>query len=165
MNLKLRTKLIGGFGLGVGALVLIGLLAYFGTGKILKNAKEITQNKEVDRILTQSELDHLVWGRKVVDAVVDPETKKIEVQFDAHKCAFGKWFYGEGRKEAEKTAPYLAKSLAGMEESHIKLHQSAEKLNELTEKGEKKEALALYLQTTRPIIRGQIGRASCRGRV
>ena len=84
---------------------------------------------------------------------VDPETKKIEVQFDAHKCAFGKWFYGEGRKEAEKIAPYLAKALAGMEESHIKLHQSAEKLNELTEKGNKKEALDLYLQTTRPIIR------------
>ena len=44
MNVKLSTKLIGGFGLGVGALVVIGLLAYFGAGKILKHAKEITQN-------------------------------------------------------------------------------------------------------------------------
>ena len=153
MNIKLSTKLVGGFGLGVGALVVISLLAYFGAGRILTHAKEVTQNKEVDRILTQSEVDHLVWGRKVVNAVVDPEVKKIEVQFDAHRCAFGKWFYGEGRKEAEKIAPYLAKSLAGMEESHIKLHQSAEKLNELTEKGNKKEALDFYLQTTRPIIR------------
>jgi len=148
--------LIGGFGLGVGALVVIGLVAYLGAGMILKNAKEITQNKEVDRILTQSEVDHLIWGRKVVNAIVDPEVKKIEVQFDAHQCAFGKWFYGEGRKEAERIAPYLEKSLAGMEESHIKLHQSAEKLNELTEKGQKTEALALYLQTTRPIIRGLV---------
>jgi len=156
MNLKLKTKLIGGFGLGVGALVVIGLVAYLGAGMILKNAKEITQNKEVDRILTQSEVDHLIWGRKVVNAIVDPEVKKIEVQFDAHQCAFGKWFYGEGRKEAERIAPYLEKSLAGMEESHIKLHQSAEKLNELTEKGQKTEALALYLQTTRPIIRGLV---------
>jgi methyl-accepting chemotaxis protein len=153
MNVKLSTKLIGGFGLGVGALVVIGLLAYFGAGTILKNAEEVTQNKEVDRILTQSEVDHLVWGRNVVNAVVDPEVKKIEVQFDAHKCNFGKWFYGEGRKEAEKIAPYLAKSLAGMEESHTKLHQSAEKLNELTEKGDKKAASDFYLQTTRPLIR------------
>ena len=153
MNFKLSTKLIGGFGLGVGALVVIGLLAYFGAGKILKNAEEVTQNKEVDRILTQSEVDHLIWGRNVVNALVDPEVKKIEVQFDAHKCNFGKWFYGEGRKEAEKIAPYLVKSLAGMEESHIKLHQSAEKLNELTEKGDKKAASDFYLQTTRPLIR------------
>ena len=69
MNVKLSTKLIGGFGLGVGALVVIGLLAYFGAGTILKNAEEVTQNKEVDRILTQSEVDHLVWGRNVVNAV------------------------------------------------------------------------------------------------
>ena len=153
MNLKLSTKLFGGFGLGVGALAVIGILAYLGAGKILMNAKEVTQNKEVDRILTQSEVDHLVWGRKVVNAVVDPEAKKVEVQFDAHKCNFGKWLYGEGRKEAEKTAPYLAKSLAGMEDPHTKLHQSAEKLNELIEKGDRKEALVFYLQTTRPIIR------------
>ena len=152
-NMKLGTKLIGGFGLGVGALATISLLAYFGAGKILKNAEEVTQHKEVDRVLTQSEVDHLVWGSKVVNALVDPVTKKIEVQFDAHKCNFGKWFYGEGRKEAEKTAPYLAKSLVGMGESHTILHQSAEKLNELIEKGDKKEALAFYLQTTRPIIR------------
>lgn len=155
MDAKLSTKLIGGFGLGVGALVVIGLLAYFGAGKILKAAEEVTQSKEVDRILTQSEVDHLVWGRKVVNAVIDPESKKIEVQFDAHKCNFGKWFYGEGRREAEKIAPYLAKSLAAMEESHTKLHQSAEQLNELTEKGDKQGALTLYLQTTRPII-GQL---------
>jgi len=114
--------------------------------------KKLRKTKEVDRILTQSEVDHLVWGRKVVTAVVDPEMKKIEVQFDPHKCNFGKWFYGEGRKEAEKTAPYLAKSLAGMEEPHIKLHQSAEKLNELNEKGDKQGALNFYLQTTSPII-------------
>jgi len=152
MNVKLSTKLIGGFGLGVAALVVIGLLAYFGAGKIIKNVKEA----EVNHIMTQSEMDHLVWGRKVVNAVVDPEAKKIEVQFDAHKCNFGKWFYGEGRTEAEKTAPYLAKSLASMDESHTKLHQSAEKLNELTEKGDKKGASDFYLQTTRPLIRALV---------
>ena len=40
-----------------------------------------------------------------------------------------------------------------MEESHTRLHQSAEKLNELTEKGDKKAASDFYLQTTRPLIR------------
>ena len=119
----------------------------------MTNAKAVVKSKEIDRVLTQSEVDHLIWGRKVVNAVVDPETNKVEVQFDGHKCNFGKWLYGDARKEAEKTAPYLAQTLKSMEEPHIKLHESAMKLNELVEKGDKKAALALYLQTTRPIIR------------
>jgi methyl-accepting chemotaxis protein len=153
MKLTLGKKIFFGFGLGVAALALVSLLAYLGAGKILNTSKVVMQSKEVDRILTQSEVDHLIWGRKVVNAVVDPETKKIEVQFDGHKCNFGKWLYGEGRKDAEKKAPYLAQPLKGMEDPHLKLHESAQKLNEMMEKGDKKGALALYLQTTRPIIR------------
>jgi len=153
MKLTLGKKIFCGFGLGVAALALVSLLAYLGAGKILNTSKVVMQGKEVDRILTQSEVDHLIWGRVVVNAVVDPETKKIEVQFDGHKCNFGQWLYGEGRKDAEKIAPYLAQPLKGMEDPHLKLHESAQKLNEMMEKGDKKGALALYLQTTRPLIR------------
>lgn len=153
MKLTLGKKIFFGFGLGVGALALVSLLAYLGAGKILNTSKVVMQGKEMDRILTQSEVDHLIWGRKVVNAVVDPEAKKIEVQFDGHKCNFGKWLHGEGRKDAEKIAPYLAQPLRGMEDPHLKLHESAQKLNEMMEKGDKKGALAFYLQTTRPIIR------------
>ncbi len=152
MKLTLGKKIAFGFALGIGALVITSLLAYLGSGQILENAKKVTANKEVDRILTQSEVDHLVWGRKLVNAVVDPEVKNIEVQFDPHKCNFGKWFYGEGRKNAEVVAPYLAKTLAGMDASHSKLHQSAEKLHEMLGKGDKNGALAYYLQITKPLI-------------
>lgn len=153
MKLTLGKKIFFGFGLGVGALALVTLLAYLGAGKILNTSKEVMQGKELDRILTQGEVDHLIWGRKLINALVDPEAKKIDVQFDGHKCDFGKWLYGEGRKDAEKIAPYLAQPLKGMEDPHLKLHQSAEKLNEMIEKGDRNGALAFYLQTTRPLIR------------
>jgi methyl-accepting chemotaxis protein len=156
MKLTLGKKIFLGFGAGVSALVVISILTYLGNGKILTNAKAVVQSKEIDRMLTQSEVDHLIWGRKVVNAVVDPEVTKVEVQFDGHKCNFGKWLYGEARKEAEKMAPFLAQPLKGMEEPHRKLHESAMKLNESLEKGDKQAALALYLQTTRPMIRNLV---------
>ncbi|MBA4394964.1 MAG: chemotaxis protein, partial [Desulfobacca sp.] len=153
MRLTLGKKMTGGFSLAVAALVLISVLAYWGTGKILNTATEVMKSKDLDRVLTQSELDHLVWGRKVVNAVVDPEAKTIEVQTNPHQCNFGKWYYGEGRKGAEKMAPYIAKTLTGMEAPHNQLHQSAENIKELLAKGDREGATKFYLQTTRPIIR------------
>jgi len=153
MQITLSKKIAYGFGLGILGVLVLGSLAYMGTGKILQKATEVNQSKEVDRIITQSEVDHLVWGRKVINALVDPESKKVEVQFDPKQCNFGKWYFGEGRKTAEKTAPYLTDRLKSIEDPHARLHESAEKLNGLVEKGDRQGALTLYLQTTRPIVR------------
>lgn len=156
MKMTVGKKIFLGFGLGVVALVIVSLLSYFGVGKILNTSKELSQIKGVDAILAKAEVDHLIWGRRLINAIVDPETKKVEVQFDGHKCDFGKWFYGEGRKEAEKITPYIARTLASMEDPHLKLHESAKRINDLVEKGDKKGALELYLKESRPIIRGLI---------
>lgn len=156
MKMTVGKKIFLGFGLGVVALVIVSLLSYFGVGKILNTSKELSQIKGVDAILAKAEVDHLIWGRRLINAIVDPETKKVEVQFDGHKCDFGKWFYGEGKKEAEKITPYIARTLASMEDPHLKLHESAKRINDLVEKGDKKGALELYLKESRPIIRGLI---------
>ena len=153
MSLTLSKKIAYGFGLGVLGVLVLGLMAYGGAGKILSKANEVNQSKEVDRIITQSEVDHLIWGRKVVNAVVDPESKKMEVQFNPRECNFGKWYYGEGRKAAEQVAPYLVAKLKSIEDPHTRLHESARKLDELLQKGDRSGASTLYLQTTRPIIR------------
>jgi len=153
MQLTLGKKIYLGFGVSMVALALVSLFAYFGAGNILNTSKDMLHIKEIDRVLTQSEVDHLIWERKLINALVDPEAKKIDIQFDGHKCNFGKWLYGEGRKEAEKIAPYLAKSLKEMEEPHLKLHESARIANEMVEKGDKKGALAYSIQTSRPLIK------------
>ena len=153
MNLTLSKKIAYGFGLGVLGVLVLGFMAYWGAGKILYKAIEVNQSKEVDRIITQSEVDHLIWGRKVVNAVVDPESKEVEVLFNPRECNFGKWYYGEGRKAAEQVAPYLAGKLKSIEDPHVRLHESARNLDELLQKGDRPGGLTLYLQTTRPIIR------------
>ncbi|MBI5605360.1 MAG: CZB domain-containing protein [Deltaproteobacteria bacterium] len=153
MKLTLGKKIGLGFGLGIGALILISFLSYSGTGRLMETTIEVVHHKDLDRIVTQAELDHLIWGRKVANALLDPEAKKIEAEFDSRKCNFGKWFYSEDRKEAERTEPYLSKFFKALEEPHARLHQSAEKINAFLLKGNREGARKVYLETTRPIIR------------
>jgi methyl-accepting chemotaxis protein len=152
-NWTLKRKIFFGFGLGVASVVLLSLMAYWGFHQIDNVSMEFAKTSNVRRVITQSEVDHLIWARKVSNAMLDPESKKLEIQIDGHQCSFGKWFYGEGRKNAEAVAPYLKSPLSGMEDAHLKLHQSAEKINVLMVQGDKEAAKNYYLQTTRPIVR------------
>ena len=47
---------------------------------------------------------------------------------DGHLCAFGQWYYGEGRKEAEALIPSLSPLLAQIEAPHLALHESANRI-------------------------------------
>jgi len=152
MTLTMGKKITGGFGSAVAALILISILAYWGEGKIYKITSDVLKSKEIDRLLTQAELDHLIWGSKVINALLDWNVKTLNVQTDSHKCNFGEWYYGSGRKEAEKISPTIANSLERIEEPHNRLHSSAEKINELLAKGEREKAIKYYSQTIKPII-------------
>jgi len=156
MQLNIGKKITLGFLLGVLAVLVVGGLSYWGSGRMLGLAKSIMQSKEIDRILAQSELDHLMWAQKVSTGVINPETKKLTVQVDPRQCNFGKWYYGEGRKNAEQTAPYLNTALAGMDDPHARLHHSAEKINEFLDRGDKEGARHHYLQEARPIMEGLV---------
>jgi methyl-accepting chemotaxis protein len=52
----------------------------------------------------------------------------LNVQTDDHKCGFGEWLYGEGRKEAELMVPELKKLLLAIEKPHYLLHESAKSI-------------------------------------
>ena len=49
----------------------------------------------------------------------------LNVETDDHKCGFGQWLYGDGRKQAEALVPSLAPLLKKIEEPHRLLHESA----------------------------------------
>ena len=138
------------------SLILLSFLAYGGFRQVNNISAKFAKASEVRRVVTQSEVDHLKWGQKVANTLVDPEGKKLEVQVDGRQCNFGKWYYGEGRKSAEVVAPYLKTPLAAMEDPHLRLHQSAEKINERLVQGDREGAINYYQQTTRPIIQ-QLG--------
>ena len=127
-NLKIGMKIGLGFGLLLVFMAAMGTFAFVGVNSIVGNAGDVIGGNRLDANLAQKEVDHLIWVDKVNSFLNDPKVGELEVQLDPHKCAFGRWFYGEGRKEAENRLPSLKPLLAKIEKPHIELHKSAREI-------------------------------------
>ncbi len=120
-----------GFGVVLLLLAVAGIASYLGVEGIVKNADQVIQGNALDRNLAQKEVDHLNWAAKVSALFTDDKMGKLTVQTDPHKCAFGRWLYGPGRKRAEAQVPELVPLLKKIEKPHKRLHQSAVKIGRL----------------------------------
>ena len=129
-DLKVSYKI----GIGIGSIVLIlgiiSYLSYSNIGGIVRNAGEVIGGNKLDALIAQKEVDHLNWVNQVNAVLTDDTVTELNVQMDDHQCEFGKWLYGDGRKEAEQLVPDLAPLLKAIEEPHRKLHESAAAIKE-----------------------------------
>ena len=114
-----------GFSVVLALLAVAGVMSYVGVGGIVKNAGEVIDGNKLDGNLAQKEVDHLNWANQVNALLTDDKVNQLKVQTDPRKCGFGKWYYGEGRRQAEALVPSLVPLLKRIEEPHAKLHQSA----------------------------------------
>lgn len=114
-----------GFGIMLILVAVIGALSFKGVGGIVSNAKIVIEGNELDRILSEKEIDHLVWANEVNALLTDDTVTALEIETDDHKCGFGKWLFGEEREYAEELVPSLAPLLKEIEEPHRQLHESA----------------------------------------
>ena len=124
-NFKLSLKFTLGFGLVILLLCIVGGWSIFGIGGIVDNAKEVIAGNRLRGNLVQKIVDHLNWAGKVNALLINKDIHTLDVQTDPHKCGFGKWYYGRGRKDAERLVPELKPLLDQIEEPHSKLHHSA----------------------------------------
>lgn len=130
-NLKIALKFALGFG---GVILLLGVVALwsvFGIKGIVGNAGEVIDGNKLRGEIVQKEVDHLNWANKVNALLVDDHITELNVQTDPHKCAFGKWFYGDERKEAEHLVPALKEYFRDIEQYHTDLHESAEEIGKV----------------------------------
>ena len=119
-------KRIGvGFGVVIVLLILLGILSFSGVGGIVNNASEVIDGKALDGVLAQREVDHLNWANAVNELISNDQIHELNVQTDPSQCEFGKWLYGEGRKQAELLVPTLIPLLKEIEGPHKALHESA----------------------------------------
>lgn len=116
-------------GLGFAAVLLlltiVAVWSIWGVGGIVTNAEEVIDGNKLRGEMAQKEVDHLNWANKVSELLTDDTVTELNVQVDPHKCAFGKWYYSESRREAEKTVPEITSILADIEKYHTDLHHSA----------------------------------------
>ena len=124
-KMTIGRRIVLGFGAVLALLAVAGILSYVGVGGIVQNAREVIEGNKLDGELAQDELDHLNWVNKLNKLLTDDAVNKIDVVTDPHKCKFGKWLYGEGRKKAEAMVPSLAPLLKKIEKPHAELHKSA----------------------------------------
>jgi len=127
-NLKLKIKFIIAFGLIIFLLVIAALWAIVGIENIKNDAEEVIQGNKLRTLITQKQVDHLKWAGKVEELLNSNKHEFIDIQTDATICSFGKWYYSDERKQAEKLMPGLKTILAEIEEPHKLLHQSAHEI-------------------------------------
>jgi methyl-accepting chemotaxis protein len=127
-SLTIGRRIAIGFSVVLLLLCLAGALSYLGVGDIVGDAKQVIDGNKLDGILAQREVDHLNWANAVNALITDENVTQLKVQTDPKKCGFGKWYYGEGRKQAESLAPSLKPLLDKIEQPHALLHGSAEQI-------------------------------------
>ncbi|KAB2928145.1 MAG: HAMP domain-containing protein, partial [Leptonema illini] len=130
-KLTLATKFALSFGLLLILMGIVALWSFTGIRGIVGNAGEVIEGNRLRGEITQREVDHLNWVAEVNKLLTDEHVTELKVQTDPHKCGFGQWYYGEGRRQAEALIPTLKPILASIEEPHTLLHQSAEKIREV----------------------------------
>nr|WP_320050253.1 methyl-accepting chemotaxis protein [uncultured Desulfuromonas sp.] len=129
-DLKLNGKFFVGFGLVLVMMLGVGLWSISGISDIVGNADEVISGNKLKGEMVQREVDHLNWANEVNALLTDDSVTQLTVQTDPHKCAFGQWYYGEGRKHAEELVPALRSLLSDIEQYHNELHHSAQRIGE-----------------------------------
>ena len=130
-DLKLGRKFFISFGLIITLLIIVAVWATNGIGGIVSNAGEVIEGNKLRTDLEHKYVQHLQWASNVCALLTDDDITKLDVQTDPHKCEFGVWYYGAGRKHAESLAPELKLLFDKMEEPHSKLHKSAIGIDEV----------------------------------
>ncbi|MHB8068333.1 MAG: methyl-accepting chemotaxis protein [Desulfobaccales bacterium] len=143
-NVTISRKIVLGLGLTLTLLGLLGIISYVGVGRLVLSAETMIQGNRLDGLIAQKEVDHLKWADKLLEYVASGKTKKFDLQTDEHECAFGLWYFGAGRKDAERMVPDLVPVLREIDEPHRLLHQSALEINKSD------QPLGVYDSKSRP---------------
>lgn len=129
-NLKIQGKFFLGFGFIIVLLIVLSVFSIYNIQQIMSNAEMVIEGNILKSNITQKEVDHLNWQAELSNFLNNSESLELHVQKDPTLCDFGKWYYGEGRKEAELLVPQLAETLAEVEVYHRALHESAGRIEQ-----------------------------------
>lgn len=130
-DLKLSRKFTYGFGAVIILVSIVIVWAVTGIGSIVSNADEVIGGNKLRINMEEKHVQHLEWASKVNELLTDDNVTELNVQLDPNKCAFGQWYFGEGRREVERLAPELSSILDQFQVPHQHLHESAKKIDDV----------------------------------
>ncbi len=94
-NMTIGKKLAMGFSIVLILLVLVGGISFRGVTILSDGAKDVVYKNGLNETLKEKEVDHLNWANQVAALLTDDTVTELHVETDDHKCAFGKWLYGD----------------------------------------------------------------------
>ena len=147
-NIRFGGKMLIAIGSVLLMLLVVAFWAINGISSIVRGGLEVAGGNKLRGELLQREVDHLKWAQEVGRYVYDEKVIDLAVQLDHTQCGFGKWYYGQGRQNAESMLPALQAPLADIERVHRELHASAGTIKERIAAGLRKEAQAVYESDT-----------------
>ena len=139
-NSRISTKLYLGFGAIITLTVFIVIFATFMIQRISKETKIVLELNKLEQIIAEREIDHLNWSEVIAKVLTDESSVELKVQTDDHKCAFGKWLYGNDRKSTEAFVPGLVDKFKQIEPYHHQLHESAIEIQNVYANGSKDDS-------------------------
>jgi methyl-accepting chemotaxis protein len=145
-TMTIGKQLALGFGLILIALAVTGIWSFLGMHSTVKEAEEVIHGNKLKTNITQREIEHLNWAESVSDYLFNDAIHELKAQTDPHQCAFGKWYYSEGRSQMEKLAPSTQTPLKEIEHWHNQLHASASEIAT----AEPDAAKRIYFEKTKP---------------
>ena len=133
-NLTIGKRIALGFGVVLVLLSALAVVSYIGVHGIVNDGREVIDGNKLDAELAQKEIDHLVWANSVNSLLTDAGAKATDIELDYRNCGFGRWYYGNGRQEAEALVPALSPLLGKIEKPHQVLHESAGRIEQIYSK-------------------------------
>ncbi|CAH2031221.1 methyl-accepting chemotaxis protein [Trichlorobacter ammonificans] len=151
-NLKIGSRLSAGFGVLLVLVILTGALGANTLYTVLQQFKRSDTIAHLTADTIQKEVDHLTWANNVTGALASGKADNLTAQPDPHKCAFGKWYYGEERKRAETMVPGISTPLQAIEAPHKTLHESAVTIKSALARGDLGQAAHIYTTVSAPSL-------------
>ncbi len=143
-NFKIRNKLIIGFGILILLSAVIVFQSFLSNNEIVRNSESQKAADHITLLFSKKYNDHLQWTNKISQVLLNGHQNSLGVETNPHNCAFGKWFYGDGRMEAEKRIPRLKPILDSLEIQHTYLHDSAKEINKSIAMNDKEQAIVIF---------------------
>lgn len=146
MKISIRKRIIG-FVLFCGIVVFAsGFISLNGIRSLNEARGRVEKIEDLTNELVRREIDHLQWAQAAGEFMYTEDAVTVDAEKDFHRCALGRWYYGDGREEIENDHPELKPLLEKIEAPHERLHGSVEDIEKHLREGNRDRARQVYAE-------------------
>ncbi|MDR0521700.1 MAG: methyl-accepting chemotaxis protein [Planctomycetaceae bacterium] len=151
------TRILGTGIFGILLAVIVASIAvvcgnFHHSNQVLENRYEIFRSQ-----IIAAENAHINWLCTIYHALLT-KNPDLNIQTDGKLCVFGKWYYSEGKEIVEYLDPEIKKEFEGIENDHLKVHDSGSALIKRWNTGDFQPAVSHFSQEIISLANGLLAK-------